>query len=151
MNTKSNITSILYIFVFIIFLTFAFFYLINSFSYFDPINLCYIKLKGDSLRGNEKTISDALKQIKKQDKKVYQMICKNVDIISEKFCVVRDAHIDRSAFLTGNDFPGCYVRGSRVIYLHPQQAQSQKIIDDRAKDIQYYAGLSKNFWEKKNK
>jgi hypothetical protein len=110
-------------------------------SYLDIFNLCYINIDGDILRGNEKTIKDAIHLIKKDDPANYKILCKNVKTIKERYCFIPTVPIKY-----GTD-PGCYIRGSRVIYIIPQKEESQEVVDKRAETIKKYAEKSRIFWE----
>jgi hypothetical protein len=118
--------------------------LINDFSYLDIEGLCYIGVDEDILRGNDKTINQALSYIKKDSPSDYETVCKYVDSIIETYCIGSDPHIKE---LKGADAPGCYIKGSKVIYIFPQEGDSEKIVEERAKNIIKYANYSRQFWE----
>lgn len=122
------------------------FFLINIGSYFDPLNLCYIRIEGDVVRGEEATIHKALKLIKRENKKTYKDICKYVDVISEKNCIIADWQISGDEYAEGLELPGCYARGSKTIYIKPQKTISDETIEKRKNDIIKYSEFSKNFW-----
>lgn len=99
------------------------------------------------IRGNEETIKQALKLIKKGNKNDYKMICKYVNTISEKYCTVADWHINEGEVRAGYEEAGCYVRGSKTIYIQPTQEETDEVIKARAEDIIKYASFSKEFWQ----
>lgn len=117
----------------------------NITSYFDPENLCYIGIDNDILRGNQKTIKKAISYIKNNDKDSYKILCKYVDTIFEDYC--RNGDIRGGIQDTGYSSPGCYIRGSNIIYLIPSQNGSEAIVSLRASTIKKYALASKNYWE----
>lgn len=125
------------------------FIIINSASYLDPLGLCYVKIEGDIVRGNETTIHKALRLIKRENKSAYRDICKYVDVISEKNCIVADWKISGDEYAEGMKLPGCYARGSKTIYLKYDKSTSDATIKSRADDIIKYSGFSKKFWSSK--
>lgn len=145
MKIKINKDSVSFYLLFS-FLIGVFFWFLNIISYFDPINLCYIKIEGDVVRGEESTIHKALSLIKKENKKTYKDICKYVDVISEKYCIIADWQINGEEYTKGLNLPGCYARGSKTIYLRPNKNISDNIIQIRKKSIIKYSQFSKNFW-----
>lgn len=117
----------------------------NIFSYFDPVNLCYIGIDNDILRGNQKTIKKAISYIKNNDNDSYKILCKYVDTIFEDYCLNGD--IRGGVQDTGYSSPGCYIRGSKIIYLIPSQNESETLVNFRVSTIVKYARASKNYWE----
>lgn len=115
-------------------------FIVNAFSYFDMGNFCYIDIEGDILRGNEETVKKAIGLLKKEDYGGYKVLCKYVDTISENYCL--EGHMNYS------DKPGCYIRGSKVIYIKPEKNDTSFIVSERANTIKKYSILSKNFWDK---
>lgn len=149
-NPMTNLKSYLqYLYpIFIVFLlssAISFFY--GYYNYFDPINFCAINIDGDFLNGNKKTIQDALVSIKNTDKLSYKNICQYVSLISENFCPINHSY---GGSLEYNNQPGCYIKGSKIIYLNPTKETSQNIIDQRAQAIKKYTELSKSYWSKPN-
>src|SRR3989344_7909370 len=117
----------------------------NLFSYFDPLTFCYIGLENDMLRGNQKTVRKAIGLLKKEDIQSYKTLCKNVDTIVEEYCRAADPRVRGQE--VGINEPGCYIRGSKVIYLIPSKMESDYIINLRAETIKKYTYFSKNFWD----
>jgi len=117
----------------------------NLFSYFDPLTFCYIGIENDMLRGNQKTVRKAIGLLKKEDIQSYKTLCKNVDTIVEEYCRAADPRGRGQE--VGIDEPGCYIRGSKVIYLIPTKKDNQFVINQRSEMIKKYAFFSKNFWE----
>lgn len=132
----------------IIFVLIIVYFVINIFNYFDITNLCYIKTEGDLVRGNEKTIKQALKYLKKNKKNDYKMVCKYANVISEKYCILADDDIDPELLREGWSLPGCYVKGSKNIYLTPSQENDEEAIREKAEAIVKYSNFSKEFWNK---
>lgn len=125
---------------FFIFLMFYFF--VNIFNYFDPLNFCYIKIDSDLLRGNESTIKKAVKLLKKEDKIAYKTLCAYVDTISEHNCFASSRKIS----LEDWNKDGCYIKGSKVIYLKPEKRENSAIINQRKISLKKYSEYSKDFW-----
>jgi len=140
--SKDNLTFYTLIIIFLI----GSYFVINIFSYFDITNFCYISTERDIVRGNEKTIKQALKYLKKNKKDDYKMVCKYVETISEKYCIVADWHLGESLLREGCKLPGCYIKGSKTIYLKPSEETGENIIKKRAGDIIKYSNFSKEFW-----
>ncbi|MDP2684990.1 MAG: hypothetical protein Q8P20_08215 [bacterium] len=136
------------IFIFFGVLLFIGIFITNTFSYFDPLSMCYISIKSDIIRGNEKTIHQALTLIKKRDKEDYNTVCKYISIISEKnYCKIGDGRVDSSLHNGGFVDPPCYIKGSKTMYLKSEKNESDNIVIKRAEDIIKYANHSKTFWE----
>ena len=110
--------------------------------------MCYLKIEGDIIRGNEKTIITALKKIKKEDKASYRKVCKYVDRISERYCFATDWHLDNSQYQKEAAGPGCYARGSKTIYLKPEKQANKSIEETRQANIIKFSGHSRNYWNK---
>lgn len=127
----------------------ALFWLAINFSinYVDVTSMCRIKLNGDMLRGNEETIKSALKYIKENKRSSYDDACKYIDNISERYCIDADYHLDALATQAGWKRPGCYIRGSKTMYLKPESAKTDIVIKQRADEIIKDAQFSKNYWE----
>jgi hypothetical protein len=121
---------------------------INTFNYLDPAAACYIDVDGHVLNGNKRTIMDALKMIKKNDRQQYKTVCRYVKKISENYCIGSDWHLDLKwkEKSIGKD---CYIRGSKTIYLYPREQQNIEIISQRSESIKVLSNLSKRFWESK--
>lgn len=113
---------------------------LGTVSYLDIFNLCYINIDGDITRGNEKTIKQAIRLIKEEDKESYKTLCHYVNTVKERYCLIPKVPIK-----FGTE-PGCYIRGSKVIYLIPERGENQQIVRQRATTIQKYAQKSKIFW-----
>ena len=121
---------------------------INAYAnYVDVTGFCRIKITGDLLRGNEDTIKVALRFIKKSDKKAYREVCQYVDVITERYCVDADYHLDQPAVQASWERAGCFIQGSKTIYLKPDSVVSEDLIKGRAKEIMKDALLSKKYWE----
>lgn len=115
----------------------------NSVSYFDPFAFCYIGIDNDVLRDNQATISKALRLIQHEDRASYSTVCRYVDAIIEDYCTATDAMGEGVAAV---DAAGCYVRGSKLIYVRPAKDTSEATVRGRAETITTYAERSKNFW-----
>lgn len=123
---------------------FVFYFFVNIFNYWDLPGLCYISIDSVGLSGNTKTIGKALSLLKKHDPAGYRMVCRYVDRINERRCVGSDWNIDPAH--RGYDASGCYIRGSKIIYVKPDESDSATTIAERAGVIKKYAEYSKRFW-----
>jgi hypothetical protein len=112
-------------------------------GYFNVFPYCNISIRMDILRGDKKSIKKAVRSIRKADQAAYKTLCKYVDRIEEKRCYRADGHIDSASFQEMHE--GCYVRGSRTIYIMPFKHAIYK--DSRDEVIKALAGKSRNFWE----
>ena len=121
----------------------VFIFTANLFSYFDPATFCYIGIDNDWAQGNQKTIQKAIRQLKAQDKVAYRTLCSSVDAIIEDYCMVIDAS---GGGVSQPDASGCYVKGSKIIYVRPTKDESLAMVSQRAATIKKYAEYSKNFW-----
>jgi hypothetical protein len=131
--------------MFILFLIYIFIY--SSNNYIDIFNFCAIDIYEDVHEGNKETIKVALKTIKNTDKSSYEDVCRYVELIDENLCPIDHAY---GGAWTYNNQPGCYVKGSRVIYISPNQSSKDSIVTQRAQAIRKYAGLSKTYWLNSN-
>lgn len=118
------------------------YFCLNLFSYFDPLKFCYISIKGD-FRGNKKTIKEALSYLKKNNRQAYQTTCRYVNYIGENFCHAADSRVTPEA---DRYLSGCYVRGSKSIYLRPEKDETEEIIKKRVENIAKFAAYSQEFW-----
>ena len=118
----------------------------NYFNYFDPLNLCYISIDNYTSkppRGNRNTIRKAIKLLKQSDQETYQVLCKYVDTIQEGGC----SKPDENGQFDREPAPACYLRGSKTIFIWPDNSEYNSIVSKRAEMIKKYAYFSKNFWE----
>src|SRR3990167_3362570 len=99
----------------------------NLFSYFDPLTFCYIGIENDFLGGNQKTVKEAIRLLKKEDIQSYKTLCKNVDTIVEEYCRAADPRVRGQE--VGINEPGCYISGSKIIYLIPSKMESDYIVN----------------------
>lgn len=142
MNSQEKIKKYLKKFAWIFFIFLAFYFFVNIFNYFDLLNFCYIKIDGDLLRGNESTIKKAIKLLKREDKTAYKTLCAYVDTISEHNCFASS----RKFSLENWNKNGCYIKGSKVIYLKPEKRENSAIINQRKISLKKYSEYSKDFW-----
>lgn len=119
---------------------------LNMLSYFDPLGRCYLGLSVDLLEGDRAGLRRAITTLKREDGAGYRLLCDSVSEIVERHCVnpmfVRPkAHAVPLA-------PGCYVRGSRAIYLKPDEGatEPQALAHIRADALKKYAAFSRDFW-----
>jgi len=129
------------IIIFLLFLTYIIFYSYNN--YVDPFNLCVINIDQDTQGGNRKTIQAALGKLKNTDKSSYEDVCRHVSLISENFCPIYHTYGGSWQY---NNQPGCYIKGSKIIYINPTKENTDSIIDQRAEAIKKYANFSKDYW-----
>lgn len=122
------------------------FMIVSSFSYVDLSNRCYIRLQQELVRGDRKSLEKAILLIREQSFTDYEMVCRNVDRIIESYCISSDPHI--SSTLVGYNEPGCFIKGSKAIYIRPEDnGLTQEVIEKRAQIIKKYANISKDYWD----
>lgn len=122
----------------------AYYFIASFFSYIDIVSGCKIGIYHDIIRGNRNTIIEAIKQVKSRNKDAYHILCNSVDQISENYCVGSDWNIDSSR--RGENADGCFIKGSKVIYLRPSLVESSAMVDRRADALEKYSLMSQNYW-----
>jgi len=122
-------------------------FFVNIFSYFDPLTFCYIGIDSNLLGGSSETIEKAIRQIKKEDRESYKVLCKYVDAIIEQECLNYDPHIKQSSVpIKELKESACYVRGSKIVYLPRRSEESPEAVAVRAEMLKIYSQKSKDFW-----
>lgn len=116
-------------------------------SYVDVFSFCAIKVEGDMVIGNRGAIIAAIKMLKKQNKKSYQTLCGYVERIIENDCLAVEPRIDSS--WKGLYADGCYIRGSKTIYIKPEKNGDSQSVANRSRALMRYADYSKRFWKEK--
>lgn len=124
-------------------LAIAYVFLFLSFSYLDVWNSCYVKIKTPGLASRKSEIKEAIKYLKSSDKEAYKNFCRYSDHIIETSCMGSDWHLDEK--VRGQDSAGCYIKGSKTIYLNPLilKSLSKEKISELLKK---YALSAKKFW-----
>jgi hypothetical protein len=117
---------------------------LNSFSYFDPLSLCRIKIHGN-LAGNRDTIKEAIKEVKRTDRSAYGVLCRDVDAIYEMYCIDKDWNMHPKDYVR-TDVEGCYITGSHFVYLTPSRDTTKAKIAARAAALKKFSALSRDFW-----
>lgn len=115
-------------------------------SYFDPLAGCRIRIEVDLLKGDRASIRRAITLVKREDPLGYRVLCRFVDRVVEERCNAADSRIDPSLAQQGWEAPGCYLKGSRVVYLRPEVTASEAVIRKRAEALVKYAAYSRDFW-----
>lgn len=147
MRLIKNIKDFLVIAIIVLLLLSPLLWIINIYYYVDPLRLSFIKIERDMLRGNRKTIKKAITQIKREDKDNYKILTKYVNRVSEKYCIVADHQLNPSEYMAGLNLPGCYVRGSKTIYLRPEKSESAPAINTRSETMKKFSIASKDYWD----
>jgi hypothetical protein len=145
MNIFSKYQTTIISSIFLIILILLIGWIISLVSYFDPLALCKITLNVDVLRGNKDTLQKAIASLK-DDKQAYQDLCRNIDMISEEYCLATQPVKGTGQWGTEG---GCYIKGSKTIYLDPNSEKSEYMIQKRAQLIKKYSQKSKEFWQDK--
>lgn len=108
-------------------------------SYFDPLTLCRIGINSDIVKGNKDTLVSAISRIKREDPTAYRALCTHVSEIVERYCPADSRQYSLEA--------GCYIRGSKTIYILPQKERREEVINARMEAIKKYASFSEKYWE----
>jgi hypothetical protein len=141
---KINPKKIVFSLGFTILIFILFILVLNIFSYFDPFSFCYIKINYN-VDGNKDTIKKAIEIIKNEDKKEYKKLCQYVNLIVERPCY--SGRLGTSGMLRLNeDFVGCYIKGSKIIYLKPEKEDDFYVTKKRVGAIKKYSQKSQEFW-----
>jgi len=119
-------------------------YIIKSFSYLSITSFCYIKIDNDIIRGNQKSIISSIKLLKREDKTAHKTLCKYIDTISENFCYNCDPRGEEECKYEPHQ--GCYIKGSKTIYLKPSKNNSEESVRNRAALLKKFADASETFW-----
>lgn len=125
-------------------LVIAFIFLSFSFSYFSVLDSCYVKIKEPGLASRKSEIKEAIKYLRITDREAYKNFCRYTDSIIETVCMGSDWHLNDK--FRGQDSAGCYIKGSKTIYLNPLVLKSfstEKI----SELLKKYSLLGKEFWE----
>jgi len=130
-------------FVFLTFLIGVAFFIFSGFNYIDVRDQCFIKIKYDVLQGDRDSIFDALKVIKETDYIFYRNLCRNVDRIYEKRCVLANDGGRKLEYLKTK---GCYIKGSRVILINPIDKNKYDKVEKRVEAIKLYAQMAIDYW-----
>src|SRR3989338_8567134 len=93
------------------------------------------------LIGNRPASWVGIIQLKKENKESYKTLCRYVDVILEQYCI----NGMPNPRLTDKD--GCYIKGSKVIYIKPERQNTDLIIQKRAEILKKYSAYSKKFWD----
>jgi hypothetical protein len=117
-----------------------FFY--SHYNYVDVIGLCSISIEADEFHGDRSTIFQAMDEIKKNHSDKYNDICQNVKTISENLCPIYHTYGGPWQY---NNQPGCFIKGSKIIYITPTKDTSENTIKDRASAILRYGQMSKTY------
>ncbi len=112
--------------------------------YLDSLYNCSIRINDDVLRGNPETIIGALRKIKTEKPQSYRSLCQYVSKIDETPCLFGTKDSKR---LEEADTKGCFLKGTKTIFIKPERDETQTIIDDRAEILVKMAELSKKYWE----
>ncbi len=131
-------------FLILCFLLVIAYFLFSGFSYMDPRDQCFLKIKYDVLKGDRKSIIAALKRLKDEDYIFYRKFCANVDQIYEKKCTMSQTDSKKVEFIKTD---GCYIKGSHAILIEPVDETHYDRIDRRIETIKKYGNMAINYWD----
>jgi len=118
-------------------------FLFFSYSHFNVFEPCFVKIRVPVIASSKAKIKKAIKFLKRSDHAAYGTFCRHVNTIVESDCLGSDWHLSNE--IRGQDAPGCYVKGSKTIYLNPlkTRAMSEEKISELLKEN---SELSQEFW-----
>ena len=87
----------------------------------DITSLCAIRLKGHAL-GDKSSLRSAVWELRTQNPTSYSNICTNISTIIEGNCFDGDGHLSDDWI---SEKPGCFIKGSRTLYLKPSKANAE--------------------------
>ena len=70
-------------------------------------------------------------------------MCKNINHIRESFCIEAS---DNNPNLKNIDTTGCYIKGTKTMYVTPVFT-NKEIIEDRLNALKTYPKYSRDFWD----
>lgn len=146
MQKIKNLLNYYPIAIFFILILAGYIYIMNTFNYLDLLNSCSITINKDFLHGNRQTIQQALSYIKKTNPSSYNLICRNVQKISEDYCPITHTYGGPWQLI---DEPSCFVKGTRIIYVKPSEDTSNNTILERAETIKHTANLLNEYRQQK--
>ena len=112
-------------------------------TFIDYANKCFIKVDKDILKGNRETVFKALSSIKNNNFQEYNDICNYVDTIAEAACLVGE---NNSGKLHPLNTDGCYIKGTKTIFISPDNSDLDAATTARKSQILKYSKMSKNYW-----
>ncbi len=127
----------------------AFFVYLLLTSYVDFLGWCRIAVEGDMISGNKGAVISAIKKLKKEKRESYNTMCEYVDRIIENDCLAVEPRINSS--WSGLYADGCYIRGSKTIYIKPEKNGGEESVARRESALLRYAEFSKKFWDEQKK
>ena len=114
-------------------------------GYVSLIPWCRVKIHHHVLSGDKGLIRKAISQLRASDEDGFRALCRYVDAIYERVCYGADWNItDASQWYRK---PGCFVKGSRAVYLTPTKNQTRSAVANRAVDLGRFAKYAREFWE----
>ena len=114
-------------------------------GYFSLIPWCKVGIQHNLFRGDQGAIKDAISLLRKTDYDSYKVFCGNIDVIYERYCPGADWHFED--INKWRSKPGCYIRGSRAMYLTPSDEYSvDTSVEARASYIKRFSEYSDEFW-----
>lgn len=118
-------------------------FVFSKLNHFDPINGCYIRIKNEIRSENKDSIKNAILSIKSESLGDYKTLCQYVDQIYEENCVAGHKNNPNLTYL---DIDGCYIKGTRVVYVKPEKNVESDLLQSRKNALIKYANESKAFW-----
>lgn len=123
----------------------SYFILTNLNSYIDVEKFCLIKIESSEARGNRQSIIDAIGEIKKSNKSLYKELCQYIDTIAESNCQNAEPHINLEEAGLAEKKGGCFVKGSKTIYLTPVKTYSSELVKNRVETLEKDILLSSEY------
>lgn len=118
-----------------LFLIIIYFVLTNLNSYIDIKHFCLIRIENSQTQGNRQSIMEAINLIKQSDPANYKTLCQNIDTIAEVNCQNAEPHLNPNEASLATIEGGCFVKGSKTIYLTPVKSYSGALVKTRLETL----------------
>lgn len=125
--------------------TVLYFVVATQFSYIDPGGPCWVKTVTDVVEGNNRLV-DGIKKLKESDPYAYKDLCQHVDTIVELNCIAGDPRVNLDPKLIDFEYKGCFIKGSKTVYLLPNKDGTQQDPTSIATTLKKYTQVSREYW-----
>lgn len=119
-------------------------YYVSQFYYINTSPPCFIKVSTNVVSGIG-PITVEINNLQSSDKAAYENLCRYVDHIVELPCLAGDTVVNTDPKLFDPKIQGCFVKGSKTIYLKPLNQETNPT-PDRVEALKRYATISKEYW-----
>jgi hypothetical protein len=110
----------------------------------DVPNMCYIRIQKEDLAGEKKDILKAVKSLKYAEPANYKSMCKTVNNIVIGQCIMARKDSPKITYI---NTVGCYIKGSRSIFINTKSHNPDYTTDEIKAAIIKYSQECKKFWD----